>query len=190
MDNELNDTSPEIAIEYAKSNHEKLVNSFPSSLSKKEEGLYARMQKSKGNAINNLSSLYSEMSEIYAHVNKFTPCKKGCSHCCYIPVSISELEAELIEKTLKIKRKKFSVHDKTQDIPCPFLKNNSCSIYDVRPFVCRRHVVLTKSSYWCELERCNRVKMPLLNFTEIQKSFEHLISKSGKDKIFDIRELF
>lgn len=190
MDSKTDETNPIIAIEYASRNREKMVRLFPASLTEKEDGLYKRILKSKGNILNKLSSLYSEMNEIYTHGNKFTPCKKGCSHCCHIPVSVSELEAEYIEKSLKIKRKPFSKYDKTQDKPCPFLKNNGCNIYDVRPFVCRRHVVLTKSSYWCELERCNQEVMPLLNFTETQKSFNYLVNESGKDKIFDIRELF
>ena len=190
MDDELDEKNPKIAVEYANANREKLVQSFPASLSRKEAGLYHRIIKSKGNHLNKLSSLFSEMNEIYAHVNKFTPCEKGCSHCCHIPVSVSELEAEYIEKSLKIKRKPFSAYDKTQDKPCPFLKNNGCSIYNARPFVCRRHLVLTKSAYWCELERCNQEIMPLLNFTETQKSFTYLINESGKNKLFDIRELF
>lgn len=190
MDSEFDEANPKIAIEYANINRGKMIRLFPASLAEKEDSLYRRILKSKGNALNKLSSLFSEMNEIYTHVNKFTPCKKGCSHCCYIPVSISELEVEYIEQSLKTKRNAFSKYDKTQDKPCPFLKNNACSIYDVRPFVCRRHVVLTKSSYWCELERCNQEIMPLLNFTEIQKSYYYIINGSGKDKIFDMRELF
>jgi hypothetical protein len=35
-----------------------------------------------------------------------------------------------------------------QDIPCPFLLDNACSIYQVRPFVCARIVAVTPSE-WC-----------------------------------------
>ncbi|HDX8437820.1 YkgJ family cysteine cluster protein [Aeromonas dhakensis] len=190
MDHEFDEKNPKSAVEFANVNREKIIKLFPASLSKKEEGLYLRMLKSKGNYLNKLSSLFSEMNEIYAYVDKYTPCEKGCSHCCYIPVAVSELEVEYIERSLKIKRKSFSEYDRTQSKPCPFLKNNSCSIYNVRPFVCRRHVVLTKTPYWCELERCNQETMPLLNFTETQKSFEYLVFKSGKNNFFDIREVF
>ncbi|EKP0311158.1 YkgJ family cysteine cluster protein [Aeromonas veronii] len=190
MDHEFDEKNPKMAVEFSNSNREKMIRLLPPSLSKKEEGLYLRIIKSKANYLNKLSSLFSEMNEIYAYVDKFTPCKKGCSHCCHIPVSVSELEVEYIEKSLKIKRKEFSAYDKTQEKPCPFLKDNGCSIYNVRPFVCRRHVVLTKTSYWCEIERCNQEIMPLLNFTETQKSFEFLIYESGKSRLFDIREIF
>jgi Fe-S-cluster containining protein len=35
-----------------------------------------------------------------------------------------------------------------QDIPCPFLANNACSIYEIRPYVCARIVAVTPSE-WC-----------------------------------------
>jgi Fe-S-cluster containining protein len=34
------------------------------------------------------------------------------------------------------------------DIPCPFLSDNACAIYDVRPYVCARIVAITPSD-WC-----------------------------------------
>ena len=35
-----------------------------------------------------------------------------------------------------------------QDIPCPFLVDNACAIYEVRPYVCARIVAITPSE-WC-----------------------------------------
>ncbi len=61
MDDELDEKNPKIAVEYANANREKLVQSFPASLSRKEAGLYHRIIKSKGNHLNKLSSLFSEM---------------------------------------------------------------------------------------------------------------------------------
>lgn len=76
MDRELDEKNPKMAVEFSNSNREKMIRLFPSSLSKKEEGLYVRISKSKANYLNKLSSLFSEMNEIYAYVDKFTPCKK------------------------------------------------------------------------------------------------------------------
>ena len=36
----------------------------------------------------------------------------------------------------------------TADIPCPFLLDNACSIYEVRPYVCARIVAITPAD-WC-----------------------------------------
>ncbi len=35
-----------------------------------------------------------------------------------------------------------------QDIPCPFLVDNACTIYEVRPYVCARIVAVTPAE-WC-----------------------------------------
>jgi len=94
MDRELDEKNPKMAVEFSNSNREKMIRLFPSSLSKKEEGLYVRISKSKANFLNKLSSLFSEMNEIYAYVDKFTPCKKGCSHCCNIYTMCDHLFVE------------------------------------------------------------------------------------------------
>lgn len=68
-------------------------------------------------------------------------CKKGCSWCCRVPVDVSAIEAQLIgeyigiePKNLTADRQWYRMPDKTK---CPFLKNDCCSIYPVRPFNCR-----------------------------------------------------
>jgi Fe-S-cluster containining protein len=36
-----------------------------------------------------------------------------------------------------------------ENLPCPFLKDNACSIYEIRPYVCAGHVSITPPA-WCE----------------------------------------
>ncbi len=79
-------------------------------------------------------------------------CKKGCSHCCHTWVSVAAPEAIFIAKILKqrgngIVEKVRLAHEHTKDYdfdtrdqhpqPCPLLDNDTCSIYDDRPEVCR-----------------------------------------------------
>ena len=84
-------------------------------------------------------------------------CKKGCSWCCYKQVGVSPLEVFLISEHLKNKRKTFSLEDinsrlialdqitnglpsearMAAQLPCAFLVEGSCSIYEVRPLACR-----------------------------------------------------
>ncbi|SMO52309.1 Putative zinc-or iron-chelating domain-containing protein [Saccharicrinis carchari] len=89
--------------------------------------------------------------------NKPIACKKGCSWCCFQPVYITTQEALLLyeyilnafepaqikniqdraEKKLA-KTKNLSEEKKQQIIhACPFLVDNSCSVYSVRPMACR-----------------------------------------------------
>lgn len=84
-------------------------------------------------------------------------CAKGCSWCCFQPVYLTTQEAlllyEYILKTFdsrkleiiqakaekKLKKTKHLAEEKKQHIihACPFLEDNSCSVYPVRPMACR-----------------------------------------------------
>ena len=86
-------------------------------------------------------------------------CGAGCSYCCHSQIHVLPIEALLIlsflsecfttkqmrllmdriDQRLQRTRKKslgslFSIKD---ELPCIFLKNGMCSIYQVRPFICR-----------------------------------------------------
>lgn len=102
-------------------------------------------------SITMLSEINNAMKEA-----KHIACHKGCSHCCYLRVSVYDYELVSIQSYLENK-----IHKKQRDeitssigvqyerlkymtmeehhrtnIKCPFLINNSCSIYPVRPISC------------------------------------------------------
>lgn len=104
----------------------------------------------------NLNSLYEKIKEFEV---KLTPkfrenltCKKGCNQCCYVDLSIFEIEADNIRNWLEnlsrkdqesIKEKLYLIQEKKIDfegkesLPCVFLKGDQCLIYPVRPLICR-----------------------------------------------------
>lgn len=103
--------------------------------------------------------------EIFAHplVQKFLPCKVGCSACCHTQVGITEDEAELlaskINEGIKIDymllQKQISVGNNPEEFyqlsyanrRCIFLgADDSCQVYNDRPSVCRTNAVLGESS--------------------------------------------
>lgn len=103
--------------------------------------------------------------EVFAHplVQKFLPCKVGCSGCCHTQVGITEDEAELlaerINEGLKIDhallQKQIKAGNSTEDFyllsyenrKCVFLgADNKCQVYTDRPSVCRTNAVLGEAS--------------------------------------------
>jgi len=116
--------------------------------------------------IDKIKSLYKEadlshqlvLEQYSLHGNEpvLLACKKGCSYCCGLTVKvvIPELyiifehlqetrtnnEIERIIADLRIYTEKMAqsqtINEKLQ-IPCAFVENNTCSIYDVRPLPCR-----------------------------------------------------
>lgn len=84
-------------------------------------------------------------------------CQSGCSHCCHQPVSVTPVEAFTIVDHLRKTRTPEQLGELTQrlsarreqtqglsrteqyspEFPCVFLEDGKCSIYEVRPLVCR-----------------------------------------------------
>lgn len=86
-------------------------------------------------------------------------CKMGCSYCCYAQVSLTPPEAFLIGHFIRenyslkktddlMKRSSNNIRltknksieeriDHWEKTPCIFLDKDVCSIYEVRPFICR-----------------------------------------------------
>lgn len=85
-------------------------------------------------------------------------CGEGCAHCCIgIEVHVNALEVlcivdhvshtlthsdlvELVKRTSAVDTEKKGAREAGTERPrftCPLLVDNRCSVYDVRPFVCR-----------------------------------------------------
>lgn len=106
-------------------------------------------------ATRKLRRLYEKLDNALKPIEKVTSCKKGCNHCCFLPILSSKLENELIKDYMsehysphnlsefkyKIKQNNETlsqlVHNKgrfmdenyklyaTANIPCAFLDSNS-----------------------------------------------------------------
>lgn len=111
---------------------------------------------------NALSAVFNSIEEFHDRIdsNANIQCKKGCSFCCHISVSITADEAHFIgqfckKNNIKISKKylkhQLSIHEK--EIPlssasaCVFLKDKTCTIYPARPLNCRKHMVVTEPKY-------------------------------------------
>lgn len=105
--------------------------------------------------------------------DKVIQCKAGCSACCYYVVTIGQMEALALAKyvrsinadtpafredlqdraTLMRQHMSAQLHHQrgytAMRVPCVFLKDAKCSVYDIRPPVCRSHLVITDPKH-CE----------------------------------------
>ncbi len=96
--------------------------------------------------------IYKDVDHFYNDcIKPIAVCKQGCSHCCYVPVEVTQLEARYIEEKTKHKMIELSENKTRQPAhePCPFLKDNQCSIYPYRPLACRMFATLDDVLY-CE----------------------------------------
>jgi Fe-S-cluster containining protein len=86
-------------------------------------------------------------------------CAPGCDFCCYLPVDVLTPEAFRIAAYLEQTRSPAELATLVYRVgaqgqhdfgirPCVFLANGRCSIYEVRPMVCRGYNSLSKQT--CE----------------------------------------
>lgn len=84
-------------------------------------------------------------------VQKMSPCRQGCAHCCHNEVSVTEDEIDLIithtelkiDLTMLEKQKEKFSELSYEDRGCIFLdEDESCTIYPLRPSVCRTNAVI------------------------------------------------
>ena len=100
-------------------------------------------------------------------------------------IELSHLEAEEISAKTGIEISTSPYRNHTSE-PCPFLKDENCSIYDHRPFFCRTHVAFTRTAFWCAPDKCDNAKMPMIAFPNLLQAYIDL----PKGQIRDIRETF
>ncbi len=132
--------------------------------------------------VSNLQRGVDSIAQAAINQGEHFDCKAGCSHCCSVHVEALEPEIFQIahelkklppaEITLLIERlqqhaimtKGVSVQD--HHILCPLLKDNLCSIYSVRPAVCRK-----AHSY--DVEKCKA------RVSEIPESLEVILKSEA-----------
>ncbi len=109
------------------------------------------------NKINSLKTLQHNAEEFFKKIQNHHSlkmnCKEGCSKCCYVDLSVFEIESERVKawflelsdskkSELKLKWKtnfsKMGENAKGESQKaCDFLIDDSCSIYEARPLICR-----------------------------------------------------
>ncbi len=95
----------------------------------------------------NLETLYRKIEDFQAQqrpeIKAHYQCKNGCSRCCYTDLSVFEVEKKLIEKWIQnlAPETRIALENKWKNPAksgaCAFLREESCTIYEARPLICR-----------------------------------------------------
>lgn len=72
-------------------------------------------------------------------------CRKGCSSCCHNRLYLFKIEFDRLKKAyLRLSQPLKTLIKKEADLKwqqgtCPLLVDGACSLYDIRPIICRTH---------------------------------------------------
>ncbi|OMG56602.1 hypothetical protein BJN45_03025 [Azonexus hydrophilus] len=92
-------------------------------------------------------------------VAPYAACRRGCDQCCHMSTPIFQHEAQRLAAASgrKISVVPYRPHKEVLDkglkfygSPCPFLDQGQCSVYEVRPMICRVHHSLNSNSSECD----------------------------------------
>lgn len=133
-------------------------------------------------------------------VSSQTPCRRGCSLCCYQAVPMPRQEAlrlaaasgrELHEAAGRPMNGPtlLALHNNAQRYTgavCPFLDGTDCSIYAARPIACRAHHVIEDDASKCDTANPGQ-RIAKFDITFCEGA---LAEASMQDTWADIREWF
>jgi len=145
-----------------------------------------------------LRELWKVADSVISNVSGLVACKRGCSHCCHCPVSISKQEAALVghlvgRTPVDAPARKDSKHiEWGYHNPCPFLRDGACSIYESRPLACRTFFNLDVDDLLCQLQPSLDVQMmmPQIDLRYLNETLVSIVSRDGQPHFADIREWF
>lgn len=129
-------------------------------------------------------------------ISPIAACESGCSACCHISVTLLASEAAMIGKEIGRMPNEVPVEKRNArpsmrrgaGYACPFLVEDSCSIYAQRPVACRLLLNIDRDALLCQ----HRETQDLVPYVDA-RVFELRLAASAnleKDYTADIRDFF
>jgi uncharacterized protein len=179
----------------AESRRAAFLAAVPKSLLDREDAITGEVTRENASARSKLKRVYRLMDEISAYRVEHVACRRACSACCRMNITITALEAEAISAASGRAAARVSgtiahPQDKFVGSPCPFLTEDECSIYENRPLSCRKHASYFTTEKWCTLPYLNTIQAPLVKFGGLDEALSVLSVKKGAVVFADIRDFF
>lgn len=140
-------------------------------------------------------------------ISEVAACRKGCTHCCHIPVTISTQEAKLITaatgrtaqpllRPVRMQQLTNADHRAAASeqlqrwgtgTACSFLADNLCTIYAVRPIACRVLFNLDDDDLLCRHGSAKPAEVPYADSRMIRAL---ALAAQPAETLGDIRDFF
>lgn len=181
--------------EAAQIRRQAFVDALPKNLVELEGSLPTDIDRANASARSKIGKIYRLMDQIAEVRAPHVACASKCADCCRMNVSISGLEAKLIAEATGWKVATVANSIKHEQgafvgVPCPFLSDDLCTIYEHRPLVCRKHASFYTTAKWCMPEHSLRTVAPMVTSSGIDEAY--FAVSSGRDRMIlaDIRDFF
>ena len=144
-----------------------------------------------------------------AALESLSACRKGCSHCCAIPVMVAENEARIIGRQIGrrpakvttsttfanaleqpgiVEEAQHAMAAKYTGVECTFLRDGECSIYEHRPLACRGQINIDRDALMCELVEGFGVPVVYLDMTPHKVMYLQVLGL--RQQYADLRDWF
>ena len=168
---------------------------LPPELNALDDQIEAVLGRENASPKSKLGKVYRLADAAAAAAEPYVACRKGCSACCKMNVSISSLEAERLavmsgRKVQTLQQPINHEEGRFAGVPCPFLSEDVCSVYDVRPYACRVHFSFDQDSYWCQPERAYVADMRMVQLGRAGAAYTAIALKTKLGGFADIRDFF
>lgn len=171
------------------------IQSLDPGLAAREDRIAADTAAENASLKSKLHKVIRLMDELASAASSYVACRSGCSACCKMNVSITVLEAERLavasgKKLARVQQPVTHEPGRFAGVPCPFLKDDKCSVYADRPFACRAHFSFAADDYACQPQQAYAGGMGMVRFDGARKAYLDIARKTALRGFADIRDFF